>query len=174
MVEQISIQTALMLFQTLGICVGVIYHIMTLRNTRRTQDLQLETRQAQLFMQTYDNFIEPTFYDKLADFLTWKWDDYDDFMQKYGWDANPKAWQQSGSVVTFFEGVGVLVQKGLLDINLVGELMTRHVIGVWEKIGPISKEMRRRFNRPDHDANLEYLYDEIKKYEASKYQSQEN
>jgi hypothetical protein len=41
--------------------------------------------------------------------------------------------------------------------------MSRHVIRFWEKIEPISKEMRRRFNLPKMDEKIEYLYNEMKK-----------
>jgi hypothetical protein len=49
MVEQVAFQTVFQFLQTVGILVGVFYYIMTLRNTRKNQQLQLETRQAQLF-----------------------------------------------------------------------------------------------------------------------------
>ena len=53
MVEQVTFQTIFQFLQTLGILVGVFYYVMTLRYNRRNQELQLETRQAQLFMQVY-------------------------------------------------------------------------------------------------------------------------
>ena len=54
----------------ISVPVGVVYHIITLRNTKRNQELQLETRETQLFMSMYnrfqDDFIE-TYY-KIRDF----------------------------------------------------------------------------------------------------------
>ena len=52
---------------------------------------------------------------------------YDDFMEKYRTKKNPEAWYSLGSVGAFFEGVGVLVHRELIDPQLVGELMSRHV-----------------------------------------------
>jgi hypothetical protein len=43
-----DIQTALTYLTLISVPVDVFYHIMTLRNTRRNQELQLETRHAQL------------------------------------------------------------------------------------------------------------------------------
>jgi hypothetical protein len=86
-------------------------------------------------------------------------------MKKYGPKTNPKAWHSSGSVAAFFEGIGVLVYQNLIDVELVAELMSRHVIRFWEKMEPISKEMRRRLNLPRVDEKIEYLYDEMKKRE---------
>jgi hypothetical protein len=61
MVEQITFQTIFQFLQTVGILVGVFYYIMTLRNSQRTQQQQLETRQAQLFMQIFIHNTDPDF-----------------------------------------------------------------------------------------------------------------
>ena len=49
--------------QTVGILVGIFYYIMTIRTNQRNQDiairnqeLTLETRQAQLFMNIFNTF----------------------------------------------------------------------------------------------------------------------
>ena len=49
-----EVQTLLGYLTPISLTVGVVYYILTLRNTRRNQEMQLETRQAQLFMQIYD------------------------------------------------------------------------------------------------------------------------
>ncbi|MFB0557761.1 MAG: hypothetical protein ACETVY_01470 [Candidatus Bathyarchaeia archaeon] len=112
-------------------------------------------------MQLYDNFHKPEFFDKFTDILTWKLVNYDDFIRKYGWKTNPKAWNSLGSVAAFFEGIGVLVHRNLIDVNLVSELMSRHIVGFWEKNKPISIEMRKRLE-PIVDVYLEYLYDRVR------------
>ena len=149
----------------ISVVIGVINFILMSRRAAKTAQTTLETRQAQFFMQIFEQFHEPEFYNKLADFLTWDWKDYDDYMKKYGPKTNPKAWYSSGSVAAFFEGIGVLVYQNLIDVELVGELMSRHVIRFWEKMEPISKEMRRRLNLSRVDEKIEYLYDEMKKRE---------
>jgi len=143
--------------------IAVSYYIFTLRNTLKNLETTLETRQAQLFMQIYNNLHQTEFFDKFTDIVTWKWRDYDDFLEKYGRKANPKAWNAIGSVAAYFEGIGVLVNRNLLDVELVGELMSRHVVLFWEKIEPISIEMRRRLKAPV-DIYVEYLYNEIKPF----------
>jgi hypothetical protein len=50
----INIQALLTYLTLISIPVGVTFHIMTLNNTRKNQQQQLETRQAQLFMQMYN------------------------------------------------------------------------------------------------------------------------
>lgn len=145
-----------------SVVVGVVDSILSNRRARESRDRELETRQAQFFMQIQDNFHKPEFFNEFADILTWKWEDYDDFMQKYGPKTNPKAWHSYGSVALFFEGIGVFVYRKLIDVSLVAELMSRHILLFWEKIQPITKEMRRRLDMPLIDLRLEYLYNEIK------------
>jgi hypothetical protein len=61
MVEQMAFQTVFQFLQTMGILVGVFYYVMTIRANQRNQQLQLETRQAQLFMQPYNRWSDPDF-----------------------------------------------------------------------------------------------------------------
>ena len=165
MIDVLAIQMISVVVAAISVVIGVINSILMSRRAAKTAQTTLETRQAQFFMQIFDHFNEPEFYNKLADFLTWNWKDYDDFIKKYGPETNPKAWYSSGSIASFFEGIGVLVYQNLIDVDLVGELMSRHVIRFWEKMKPISKEMRRRFNLPKIDEKTEYLYNEMLKRE---------
>jgi len=143
----------------LGFLVATIYYILVLRNQNRT-------RQAQLFMQIYGVFRTEEFQDNFTEIVfSWKWNDYDDFIEKYGPTTNPKAWRALGSVAGYFEGIGLMVNKKLIDISLVENLMSTHIIFFWEKIRPLSADMRRRLNRPQLDVWKEYLYNEIKKRE---------
>ena len=49
----IDLQTLLTYLTLISVPFGVFYHIMTLNNTRKNQQMQLETRQAQLFFNLY-------------------------------------------------------------------------------------------------------------------------
>ena len=168
-----------------SVSVAAIYYAFTLRINLKNQELMLktqessvktqelalkaqqqnlETRQAQLFMQIFDKFIEPEFSNKLTQVMSWKWVDYDDFNKKYGPKANPDAWQSEGSIAAFFEGIGLLIYMNLLDSKLVYSLLFQHVKFFWEKMKPISLEMRQRVS-PNIDRWIEYLYSEMMKIE---------
>ena len=60
---EITYQIVLSTLQTVGILMGIFYYIMTLNNTRKNQEMQLETRQAQLFMQIVNQFTQPSMVD---------------------------------------------------------------------------------------------------------------
>ena len=61
---EITYQVVLSTLQTFGLLVGIFYYVMTLRNQQKNQQLALETRQAQLFMNIYDRRLNnPNFDD---------------------------------------------------------------------------------------------------------------
>lgn len=62
----------------------------------------------------------------------------------------------------FYEGIGVLVKRKLIDVNLVDDLMSGFILRSWEKIEPIIKEFRERENWPQAWEWIEYLYHQIK------------
>ena len=47
------------------------------------------------------------------------------------------------SMSEFFEGIGVLVKKGLIDSDLVEDLLARRILWWWETWCPISELARR-------------------------------
>ena len=90
MAEPVSIQTLLTYLTLISVPVGVFYHIMTLRNTRKNQELQLETRQTQLFMEIYKTYASKQFQKDLEQMrYVWEFEGLDDFFYKYGVENNP-------------------------------------------------------------------------------------
>jgi len=142
---------------------GIFYYIMTLNNTRKNQEMQLETRQAQLFMQVYNRFNSRAFVSQLNEIrFRWSYTDLDDFMEKYGPKTNPEANDSMGSTIYFFEGIGVLMKKGLIDTEFVDDLMSGVIVSLWDKFGPMIIEQRERYNWPTAAEWFEYLYNQIK------------
>ncbi len=99
----VDAQTISIIFAGVSIGVAALYYTLTLRNTQRAQQLQLETRQAQLFMQAYSKFIDREFQKSFFEIVhQWEWDDYDDFMAKYGLKTNSEETSKWGSVLAYF------------------------------------------------------------------------
>ena len=165
MVEPVSLQTVLTYLTLISVPVGVFYHIMTLNNTRKTQQLQLETRQAQLFMNLYETFRSPTFRKQLDEVLfIIEFEDWDDMQRNFDPVDNPDTRVSWFSVASFFEGVGVLLKRNLIDISMVDDLLATAIRMTWEKIGPIETESRKRLNLPRLWDDFEFLYKELMKY----------
>jgi hypothetical protein len=160
MVEQVTLQTIIMLIQAVGILVAVFYHIMTLQNTRKNQQLTLETRQAQLLMQIYDDWRNPDQLRLFAKSLRMKWDSYEDFQNNYSVEKFEERLPFT-SMSYFFEGVGVLVEEGLIDIELVAKLMSGDLKTHWEKFRSYILEAREVRNYPQFFDKTEYLYNQV-------------
>ncbi|MHA2429006.1 MAG: hypothetical protein ACXADB_13385 [Candidatus Hermodarchaeia archaeon] len=62
----------------------------------------------------------------------------------------------------FFEAVGILLKKGLIEIDLVYEIFV--VKQRWEKLWPIISDLRKEFDFPGYMDKFEYLYHETEKY----------
>jgi len=61
----------------------------------------------------------------------------------------------------YFDGIGVLVYNGLIDVNLVRDMMGPSIISVWEKFETIIKRRRTDINWPDMWMPFEYLYNRV-------------
>ena len=126
----------------IGIIVAIIYYTLTLRNATKTQQLQLETRQAALFMDLYKTYQSLEFVKTRRELITLEWTDFDDFWEKYGGDSDSDVWIKWQSQAAFYNGVGVLVKKGLIDISLVDELFSNVLHRMWNHMGPVIIEWR--------------------------------
>jgi len=84
-----------------------------------------------------------------------------DYRNKFGM---AKLW----SVGLFFEGIGILLKRKLIDIELVDDMFTTPIEWTWLKIRKIVLEARKVGNQPEIEEWLEYLYDTMKKYQQSK------
>jgi hypothetical protein len=144
----------------IGLIVAIIYYTLTLRNSNKTQQLQLETRQAQLFMQIYNNWYSLELSRQYEKVMNWEWIDYEDFDKNIGSDIeNVIALRMVGR---FFEGIGLYVKRGLIDVSLVDDLMSGAYVRFWLKFQPIFAELRIRQNFPQMLEWIEYLYNELK------------
>jgi hypothetical protein len=65
------------------------------------------------------------------------------------------------SMQVFFEGVGILVNRKLVDPTFVDDLMSGPIMLVWEKYESINMGIRERYGYPQWQEWQEYLTREI-------------
>jgi hypothetical protein len=165
----VDVQTVSVTIAAASVVAFVINSIITSRKTEKTQELALksqqqtlETRQAQLFTQLYATFTSYEFKSKWNEIMhVWQWKDFRDYDSKYGF-SNTEEFSKFDFVGTFFEGVGVMVKRGLIDATLVDDLMSGHVVSGWERFEPIIRGYRINQNWPQILEWWEYLYYEVK------------
>jgi hypothetical protein len=117
MVEQITFQTIFQFLQTGGILVAVFYYITTLRN-------QNTARQAQLFMNMYNQLGTSDALGYDLDILSIEMNSVDD------WDGlkdDRERYKAFNFYVTYYEGLGVLVRDGIVDVGLVAKMISGNI-----------------------------------------------
>jgi len=95
--------------------------------------------------------------------LLWKWEDANDFFEKYGPEKNSDEFIKFTLVTTYLENMGLVSKEKLVDIHLVANLIGSMIQSFWEKYEPIIIEFRQRYNTPRIMPMTEYLYKEIKR-----------
>ena len=159
----IDLQTILTYLTLISVPVGVFYHIMTLNNTRKNQQLQLETRQAQLYMNIINTFNTTDFRKQWHLVESATWTDYNDFHEKY----HPGTEELTAVVrhFTFFESIGSLVDKKLVEVEIIDGILALAIVVTWRKYEDVIVEDREHFRSPTMWIHFENLYNELSKRE---------
>ena len=151
---EIDLQTLSTIVAAASVVLGVIYYLYNLRTT-------LETRQASLFMQLYSIYESKDFLKDYTDLWKYEYTDINDWMQKYHPVKNPEAYASFMRIGRFYEGVGILIEKKLISMDLVVELMREAIIFNWDRLKIYAYGQRELTHMPIW-AHFESLYNEVK------------
>ena len=152
----VAFQTISVMLASTSIVIAATYYILTLRNAKLT-------RQAQLFNQVYQTFSSTELHRNYMELLNYEWEDYDDFERKYGSNTNLDSYSKRASLWLWFNGLGLLMQKKLIDPEMVYFTAGNQALWTWAKFEPIIKEICSRFNVSDSFEHFEYLVKEMRK-----------
>jgi hypothetical protein len=149
----------------LGLTASISYYAMVLRNQNKTQLMQIETRRANILMNLHSEWGKNEYQKASWTVMGLTFEDYDDFVNKYGPTTEySEVNQEIFKVGWFFNGLGSLLHKGFASLDLVDELFGYMVIWLWEIMRPIIVESRTRYNQPESLEWFEYLYNEIQTF----------
>jgi hypothetical protein len=160
----ITLEQVVYIIPILGLTASIFYYAMVLR-------YQNKTRQTQMLMELYAAYRDPEFANAWGEIMDQEFTDFDDFWQKYGNESNREAWNRWQSVARLFNGIGVLVKKGMVDIDLVEELLAVIILVSWNKMSPILYGFREwtktqpftvTSKKYQSLSGFEYLYNELK------------
>jgi len=140
----------------LGVLVGVVYYILDVRNQRRM-------RQTDLLVKLFSNMIDKDWLEAWEKVRDRENLDYGEYKEKYGF-------VEANQVYLFYDQLGRLLQKGLIDIDLL-PVEVGQVTNAWEKLGHVVEGSRNKFNEPRLGSGFEHLYNELKKREQRLQQS---
>ena len=144
----------------ISVIVGVTFAVLQLRHI-------VKTRQVDLVIRLYTTFGSKEFQEALMKTMTLEFKDFDDFREKYAsssdYSKNPE-FIANEVVSVFFEGIGVLLRRGLIGIELVDDLFSGPIKSTWEKMKPLIEGYRKTMY-PQAYEWFEYLYNEMQKRE---------
>jgi hypothetical protein len=167
MVDQMTLQTIGILLTAITVSIAAIYYTLSLRYTRRNQELNLETRQIGLYME-FTKLVQLFVNDYTDVLYSQEWDSFEEFMEKYGPKVNPIEFNKFLRVADFYQSVGAFIQDGVFNIKTVYNHEGVWIIAAWDKIEPVVQGIRKlpeyARTRVNMFPQFEFLYKEIVKY----------
>ena len=164
----VDVQTISIVVAAAGVFIAAINSIYSSRRAEKNDRQMLETRQAELFSTIYNRWTARDFSETYVNY-------------RYHYDIKDHIWNEDQTIkhpsmfplevhtdwqmlAAYFEGIGVLVQEGLLSVDLVEKLFSGRIIAIWEKIFPEGRidEARNTIKDPTMHDHFEYLYHEMK------------
>jgi hypothetical protein len=153
----VDVQTISIAVASASVTIAAFYYIWQIRH-------QNKIRQTDLVIKISEFGTRKDFLEACTDIFEAEFNDYDDFVKKYGLPFSKKPIPMSFFIVSnFMERIGVLLKNKLLDISMVSQLMT--VTDFWEKMKPVIEGVRKEENSQSYYEYFEYLYNEVKKRE---------
>jgi hypothetical protein len=147
----VDVQTISIVVASAGVFLAAIYYIFQIRH-------QTKLRQTDLIMRLYSRYGSEGFQKTWNKLWQRNLKDFHDYQEKYGLAE----WIGVG---TFFEGIGILLHRKLVDIVMVDELFTAPLKMAWDLMRDSIMEARKEFNQPTIFEWFEYLYNEMQKRE---------
>jgi len=147
----IDIQTVSIAVASASVTVAAVYYVFQIRHQTKLRQTDLLVR---LFSMTMTKDFAEAWEKVLGEREILE---YRDYWKKYGF-------VEVDEVFWFFEQLGRLLEKGLIDVDLL-PIPYGQVRLAWEKMKPIVKGAREYFNEPKLAHGFEYLNNEMKKKE---------
>jgi hypothetical protein len=142
-----------------AICSIIVAFIIGVRSIRNFA----VSRKASVFISFQTQaYSKQLMLDQMEILNKWSWKDSSDFWQKYGPRTNPEAYAKFISVLGFYEGMARLLRKGIIDLDLIPEVMAIGVVMFWEKTESLLGQMFQGLIRAESAGLLDYLYNLIK------------
>jgi len=169
MVDLAMLQVVRDLVAIFGVIAGFTYYVMVVRNSQRMQQLQLETRKAQLYMQLFMRITSEEFVKKSIDLLRLEYDNVDEFMEKLLLGPDSSLHAKLFSMFWHIDGLGYMMSQKLIDPEMVynfggGFAQVWH----WKKWEPVIMRFRKRRDDPEFLKWFEYTAKEMMRIRQEK------
>jgi hypothetical protein len=156
----VDIQTISIAIASASVVAGVVYYALQLRHQTKIRETDLAIRINPLFNLNAIEFQRAAL--KVASLERM---DYDDFVKRYGsLSTDTPESLAVHTMLNFSEGIGYLLKRNLVSIDLVWTYYGEGFIKGWEKIGPLMEGLTKQTVGVSFTSEpREYLYKEMKK-----------
>ena len=154
----VDIQTVSIAVASASVTVAAIYYVWQIRH-------QTKMRQTDLLVRLFSTLDSKDWLEAWEKVRDRKIMDYETYKKKHGL-------VEANQVYVFYDQLGRLLQKGLINIDLL-PLETGQIIIAWEKLKPLLEGSRKQFSEPKLGSGFEYLYNVVKKREQAGVKSDE-
>ena len=140
-----------------GVLVAVVYYILDIRHQSRLRQTESVIRLSPWF-----NMNAREVQEAITQVCSIEYKNYDDYLERYSGKPENTMLKILGN---YFEGIGILVSKKLVEADIVYNFWGDIIQSSWEKIKPLIADMRKDSGDLNMFMFWEYLYDEMKKRE---------
>ena len=169
MVDILLLQTVSIVVASAGVFVAAVYYMLQLRHQSLQTQHQNKIRETELLLRInpWLNVSGSELQQAYRRTMNLQFTDAEDFVKRYGDILTLKPEQEALlTVANYYDGLGILIRKELVDADLVYEVLTGDIANFWEKVKPIVEGIRKTVGYPFLE-NAEYLYNEMKKREQA-------
>lgn len=171
MVDLAELQALAYVAQIVGVIGTLTAAFIAVRSyinaNKRAEDArsrELDTRQAQLFNSIYQQYTSDSMKRSIWTLQNVEFKDLSDFKDTF---KDREKIEALDMLMDYFDGIGVFVREGFVDIRLVAQLMGSTIIMFWERLRKGISPARSEFNFPRMGSETEYLYDRLKEFEKA-------
>jgi hypothetical protein len=151
----VDIQTVSIVIASSGVLAGVIYYILEIRHQSRIRQTESVIRLSPFF-----NMNAREMQEAITQVCSIEYENYNDYLERYSEKPENTMLKILGN---YFEGIGILVSKKLVEADIVYNFWGDIIQSSWEKIKPLIADMRKDSGDLNMFVFWEYLYDEMKK-----------
>lgn len=147
----LDLQATLAIAAPLAVIIGVIIALLQLRN-------QNHLRQVEIVMRLYASFGEEEFARHYLRLARWKFKTYNAYRRNHTSEDSVSFFV----VGTFFEGMGLLLKRNLVPLDLLDDLLSGPILETWSRVRPIVLGLREELHQPARFEWFEFLYERMK------------
>lgn len=153
----VDIQTISIVIASAGILAGVIYYFLDIRHQTRMRQTESMMRLSPWF-----NMNAKEMQEAITQVCSIEYKNYEDYLEKYSEKPEHTMLKTLGN---YFEGIGILVSRKLVDTSVVYDFWGDIIMSLWEKIQPLVIDMRKDSGDLNMFRFWEHLYNEMKRRE---------